>query len=485
MSGPNSSGIKRGTNPESTTTSTKNAPKKQRTDSGKPLMQRSITSYLVKKQPDSTEPITRVEPARRGSITSYFPVQQQKPATPENLPTLIKGGKPGTAEGGAERTRLLVKYQIPDFELHLSERSATFVDATGQPVVTLLTELRNRLEQTSPLLRQKIDQVLATVQKEQAANQQNPANEPSCTRTAQALRDLMTQTQVADLAGLLDLSTVKPMPEQNVEMKIEVPAHLRSNPVLRQRFRSEVERQWRNQQEAVNDLTLQNWLIRTDLFKHSQAGNVDWSDLGERPDYYVNRVNEFLINRLEAEGTASGSKDLGYKEALQNLKNARGKPGQIRKLLAGSVTSSLNQYYGGRSNTQTAWARAHAEDFDRLLEEHSGPGGMWEGLAVTTKNLQPLHNPDQVFGGNRDMPADPADMLTCVGLGIANEAIGAALGLAPKAGGLSTAVALRERMTQQFGPELWPLQKMNFRFNLKFADTDAYRRDAGSTRNRF
>ncbi|WP_367127465.1 polymorphic toxin type 15 domain-containing protein [Saccharothrix sp. HUAS TT1] len=120
----------------------------------------------------------------------------------------------------------------------------------------------------------------------------------------------------------------------------------------------------------------------------------------------------------------------------------------------------------GRSNSQGGWRRVNLDKLaaavEAMRDDWSGllppvdPGNPLAGLAA-------LHNPDQVAGGVRDLPAKPEDITDHIGPGVVNSALGATWGLRDQKDltAPTTANLLEEVIRDRHPEATWPLLVMN------------------------
>jgi len=241
-------------------------------------------------------------------------------------------------------------------------------------------------------------------------------------------------------------------------------------------------RQLRIQLSLLNGQRLDDWFVKLDLFDAPKE-LVQWGNwLDRRPPGYLARLHDELLRRaLDELGRTSlhgnaADRRLRLRVAVDLIRKAQS-PQEILALLS-SLGEEWSRDLIGRSNSQTDWKDKHSSEIERLFEKNVTVGDTWKGLADPTnwRTLAPLHNPDQVAGGERHLPSHPQNFADYVGPSPVNSAIGRAWGL-PKTDYdevLDTRVPvehnrmqqLRAEMLREYPPACWPLFTTRFSVEL-------------------
>jgi len=296
-----------------------------------------------------------------------------------------------------------------------------------------------------------------------------------------------------------------------------------------EQYNAEVQRQATIQQKYLNQLSMDDWMLNRDLFNIRVAGRRD-AILSNRSASYLSAIQDALLERNAEIGEKMGNRgnikakkermgmanrQLGQKLMQQSGNNVldflmnrakaihvirQRKPfdpsiqpeeQSIRKelldLLAGlqeldvlddngeKTTKQLVSDLVGRSNSQGKWKKSNEKDLLQVVHEMQLK---WNGLFPNRGNddamrgLAILHNPDQVAGGERDIPENAEDLSEFLGPGIVNSALGATWGL-QEAGNedeRNTAQRLYEEIFANYPEECWPLFQMNVRLLLEIVE---------------
>jgi hypothetical protein len=276
---------------------------------------------------------------------------------------------------------------------------------------------------------------------------------------------------------------------------------------------SEVNRQARLQQLAINGMSLEQWMINRDTFnlkvtdrreriiEHRSASYlgaladtmlVRNADLGDKRAFGGKRKrmadnNEQLSKLVPATDALDYLMKRTQKVHDTRTGGTRFDPSvipdadEVTELLTGvldavadngamdedgvPITSMQAKDLVGRSNTQTGWRR---DQEGQLVHAAAELRDKWTGLIPPKLDspltgLAALHNPDQVAGGERDLPDAPEDLTHHIGPAVVNSALGATWGLPDSdyPQDLPTAQYLEEAIRARYPEESWPLLLMN------------------------
>ena len=140
----------------------------------------------------------------------------------------------------------------------------------------------------------------------------------------------------------------------------------------------------------------------------------------------------------------------------QRLEVGRDAEGELK-------TQAVIKDLTGRADSQGRWRNARVEDMGNAIAPLLAG---WQGLRSTDEGLTGLailHNPDQVAGGEREIPEDVDDLTPYIGPGIVNSALGATWGLPEEGGdGTTTMQQLTARVQDLYPEAAWPLYTTNF-----------------------
>ncbi|BCJ39974.1 hypothetical protein GCM10010168_28330 [Actinoplanes ianthinogenes] len=408
-------------------------------------------------------------------------------------PTTIRPTAPDVAMDDAdEDTVARVLDPVPqsvfvDLLLQQDRETGTFVDGDGTPVKSLLAEKRGEVLPLGRDVVELFEEAGESISSEEDVNilrvQQGRPKEKQA--TLDAFLGLKTRTRAKSLA---ELGKVQPMPLKTVDIRIAVPKKYAKDKALTKRWKAELDRQLAIQERELNNKPLDEWFIATDLFQ-AWKEEVNWSDWPKkRPDGYLLKLHQVLLQRAFEEEALAGSRGLGpekgrrLRAAIAALKKVEDDPAAIRSLLVSFDLQEEGRQWAkdilGRSNSQTGWRKKNRKLFTDLLETNTAEGGIWEGLADSAKQLATLHNPDQVAGGQRRLPKNPADPSDYIGLSTVNRTIGAIWGLPPTAydpeldarvaTGPNLVDSLRSQVMDTHDPKSWALFTTNFKVNVTY-----------------
>ncbi|WP_103352505.1 polymorphic toxin type 15 domain-containing protein [Amycolatopsis sp. CA-128772] len=274
-------------------------------------------------------------------------------------------------------------------------------------------------------------------------------------------------------------------PVKDIEFTVRVPPHFRKDPALENRFREETRRQLKIQLLRLNGQRLDRWFVKLDLFgaPKEESRLLDWTR--QRTPAHLNKVHRELYRRAheERERVSLQHRAEDRRARLGEASKRLTQVSSPRELVA--LLSSLEEDWArdlvGRSNSQSRWKEDHRAEIERLFARHARAGGAWEGLARSWRSLAPLHNPDQVAGGDRHLPRHPDRIAGYVGPGVVNSALGAGWGLPketvvdertelPVVTVPSRMVQLREQMLREYPPASWALLTTRFRVVVTWAE---------------
>jgi len=293
-------------------------------------------------------------------------------------------------------------------------------------------------------------------------------------------------------------------------------------------FKAEVLRQVLIQQERLNEMRMDRWFMNRDLFNlrvHDRRGPL----LENRsPGYQSALIDELhlrgaryletlgsrgrIANKKQRLGTVS--RDLfaqtSGKDSLERLSARESELHAIRKgrpfdpdlvlddeaereirehlleLLERTQETGRQDEEGnaqtedvvrdlvGRSNDQGTWRKAKSAEVVNAIKPMAPK---WAGLypgrpEAPLRGLAVLHSPDQVAGGEREIPRDAQDLTEYIGPSIVNSALGATWGLpvASEGGVLAPlATRLEHKLLKHFPEESWPLWKLNLVLEVLFS----------------
>jgi hypothetical protein len=314
---------------------------------------------------------------------------------------------------------------------------------------------------------------------EDAAREFSGLVQQSNSATLKALDRLRDQLRTPNFA---QLGVLRPMPKKTIVLRIRIPAKYRLDQEVLGRFEAELVRQLKIQLRLLNGQRLDNWFVKLDLFDAPKE-LVQWSNwLNLRPTGYLAKLYAELLRRAQDErdrtsmhGNAAARRQR-LDRAVILIRKAQS-PDEVATLL-GSLDAEWARDLVGRSNSQTDWKTKHRGAIEKLFTQHVTIGTTWRGLAdpLNWRSLAPLHNPDQVAGGERHLPSSPQNIADYVGPNPVNSAIGRAWGL-PKTEydeELDMRVPvepnrmqqLRAEMLHEYPPVCWALFTTRFSFEL-------------------
>lgn len=316
-----------------------------------------------------------------------------------------------------------------------------------------------------------------------------------------------------------------PMPPMNVPFPVFLPTNAEMakygvrgtfNP---QNYRAEAKRQAAAQQAGLNGQRLDQWFTRLDLFnlKHEsrragilsrrsgsyvtalaeemrarnaqvhekmgtrgnlrakkvRIGNVRKAML--RPEDRANALS-MLMNQERRERTARRGpprfdprRTIDAEERRRALEELLGQQLEVGVDDEGEMkTQAVVKDLTGRSDAQSKWRNAREDELEREIAPLLP---RWKGLRSTDEGLTGLailHNPDQVAGGEREIPEDVDDLKPYIGPGIVNSALGGTWGLPEQGGDDTTTIQnLTARVQALFPEAAWPLYTTHFRLRVE------------------
>lgn len=337
------------------------------------------------------------------------------------------------------------------------------------------------------------------------------------TAVGEQLRRLAEGLRITSLAQARQVRHMEPV---YLPFQVFWPSKTEQNRIAgfdRDAFRTEVHRQAALQQRGLNAMTLDHWMVNRDTFnlkvperQERIIDNRSASHLRSLADTMLVRnddIGQHMSNRGNTQnkrmriafGNQQFDRRFTPKDALDALmrhshevRNAR--QGRVfnpdERLDAAEVTEELHallrqmQRTGrldegdqpittamvkdlvGRSNSQSKWKKLNETELKRGVRALRAE---WAGLLPPASTDEPLsglaalHNPDQVAGGERDLPKHPGDVTDHIGPGVVNSALGATWGLpdaaSPNLGAL--AQQLENILLKRYPEESWPLMRMN------------------------
>jgi hypothetical protein len=218
------------------------------------------------------------------------------------------------------------------------------------------------------------------------------------------------------------------------------------------KFIAEMVAQLRQQENGMNDLSIDDWVVNRETFSptqhlnviHNSAKQAVLEKLKERCTEGLPRA-QARLTRLQAKKTeldaalqtlqAAGANPTQLKEAMKKAKEAakdvastqaeiQGYIDAISEIATGQAGGAVDptklQGPGGREDGQSAWADKHRkakEAIIRLIQQNDPLVADWTGIVKETGDLAVLHDPDQIAGGHGDIdplpvvkePTDPND----------------------------------------------------------------------------
>lgn len=326
------------------------------------------------------------------------------------------------------------------------------------------------------------------------------------------------------LQSLDEATRVRFMPQQRLEFKVFLPTveAMRkymgdSAAFLRDQYEKEVMRQVSIQLKYLNEMRLDEWMLHRDLFNirvpdrrgpifekrstsHKQSvldalllRNVDVAEQMKmsgntgKKKQRVSGVNNKLAAMIKSKPGDAFDYMMKRRDRVDELgKGRKFDPAEelSEEDILDLLTKTLETVYStgtiseegevitraivadlvGRANPQSKWKKLNLE---WLTATAVAMYKEWSGLLPRTddplKGLAILHNPDQVAGGERELPEleEDADISDFLGPGIVNGAIGAAWGLSEVEGSVNNAQRLENMLAKGFPEACWPLLRMN------------------------
>lgn len=389
----------------------------------------------------------------------------------------------------ADEPALVNEFPTPFPDLMLYQRNdkfpfCYFTNNKGAALADLLDRIRDHLPGDATDAASLIGAAIREMQDEEDDNEETARShhafvDQSKASTLAALERLKTQLCTPTFG---QLGVIQPMPPKQITLKVRIPARYREEPVLG-RFKAELTRQLQIQLNLLNGQPMDRWFIKLDLFDAPKE-QFNWSNwLAKRPTGYLTKLWAELLYRVQDEK--------GRTSMHGNARPRRQRLDEAEKMIRAAQTdqdvmkllSTLDGEWAkdlvGRSNAQTKWKDDHSGDIQKLFTKNVVTGDTWRGLANPEdwRTLAPLHNPDQVAGGERHLPTSPTNIADYIGPRPVNSAIGRAWGLPPTEYDevLDTNVAtepnrmqqLRREMLTEFPPACWALFTTNFTMTVE------------------
>ncbi|MGA8112513.1 MAG: polymorphic toxin type 15 domain-containing protein [Actinocatenispora sp.] len=367
-----------------------------------------------------------------------------------------------------------------------TEPDCHFTDEHGVSLVSRLKYLSDTLSGLAPDAASVVNEAVSAIEDEEDLNEETAQKHGAVLEQSNedTLRALLTLRQKLLTDRFADLGVPRPMPVRTIVLTVKIPTRCAAPPALRGRFLTELQRQGQLQLALMNGQPLDQWFLKLDLFDGPKE-EVQWTDwLSRRPVSYVEKLYLELFRRAQEEldrtslhGNAQ-PKRLRLMEAVNRIRRANTVGDAI------SLLSTLDDPWArdlvGRSNAQTSWKADHKSAILRQLAVDGAAGGAWEGLVEVGnwKSVAPLHNPDQVAGGERHLPPHPQNVRDWIGPHAVNSALGRAWGLPEElvydevldariVAVPSQMKQLRADMHAQYPPACWPLFTTNFQFQFR------------------
>lgn len=358
-----------------------------------------------------------------------------------------------------------------------------FVDEHGVALTSRLEHLSDTLSAFAPDAASVVNEAISLIEDEEELNEENAETHGGLTEQSNedTLAALLSLQQKLRTDRFADLGVPRPMPAKVIALTVKVPA--KYDPATRDRFVEELRRQSQLQLGLLNGQPLDGWFLKLDLFDGPKE-EVQWTDwLSRRPASYVEKLYRELFRRAQEE-LARTSLHHAAQEKRHRLMNTVEKIRRANTVGdAIPLLSSLDEPWArdlvGRSNAQTSWKATHKDAILRQLKIDGVPGGAWEGLVdvANWRSVAPLHNPDQVAGGERHLPAHPRDIRDWIGPHPVNSALGRAWGLPEELSYDEVLDAqivtvpsrmrqLRAEMHDLYPPACWPLFTTDFTFRI-------------------
>jgi hypothetical protein len=308
-------------------------------------------------------------------------------------------------------------------------------------------------------------------------------------------------------------SVLHVMPRLNFPFRVFYPPD--SEAVPKAEFDAEVFRQVAIQQKYLNRMTLDQWMFNRDLFnvkvpartegilgnrsvshlrslqdelqlrnakigdkmgtkgnlvaKKQRLGNVNNMMMStihaaSATDYLIKRQKE--IHTIGKGRTYDSKEKLNEQEILALLKTLLSTMYDTGKMDedGGTISAMIVRDLVGRSNEQSKWRQVKQADLEKVA---ASMVKKWQGLypmdnADPLKGLAILHNPDQVAGGERNIPEDLDHLSDALGPSVVNSALGRSWGLQETDSIQPNAATQLEQQILQLFPEAsWPLYQMN------------------------
>ena len=337
-------------------------------------------------------------------------------------------------------------------------------------------------------------------------------------------KGLVELRQALRINSLLRATRCLPMPRTTVPFPVFWPGlgdkgkFLQDTPFSKENYIQEVKRQVEIQEHYLNGIPLDEWIVGLDLFnlKHQERR----PDILSRrsPSYKQSLIDElrrrtigvdesikrrsqkqqrvFLMHGAHFQNQPRSLQPINAFEAITeqaqeqaDLKHHK-RPGPEREIDPKRVdeelgamleteipkardpqkTNAISADMVGRANPQQKWKEEHRQALIAVKKRFSK---QWEGLIPqddlddSLKGLHILHNPDQVAGGERELPRKPEDLADFLGPGIVNSAIGGTWGVPEKEKKQSLMQMLFSHMLNLYPEASWPLYKTNFNLQWK------------------
>jgi Domain of unknown function (DUF4157)/Novel toxin 15 len=218
------------------------------------------------------------------------------------------------------------------------------------------------------------------------------------------------------------------------------------------KFTAEMVRQMRQQEDGLNKLSIDEWVVNREVFSPTQhlneidatAKQAVLDKLHDRCKEGLPRAREALekkqkkkealdaaLKALQSGGAPKDELDKAAKKLAEAGTDVRKVQAEIQGYLdaapeiatgqaGGTMDPTKMQGPGGREDGQTAWADKHRkakEAIMKLITANDPLVSEWTNIVKEVGDLAVLHDPDQIAGGHGDIedlpvvkePTDPSD----------------------------------------------------------------------------
>lgn len=262
-------------------------------------------------------------------------------------------------------------------------------------------------------------------------------------------------------------------------------------------YPEELHRQLALHQAYINNLPLDEWHLRLDLFNATKPERLQ-DILQQRSVGYQESMHDELIDRarfllqsrrksVKKETVELILKDLEAKKKegdlsiLKELTKRVIKPGSDKDI--SFYRALIGRVDTGEAN-QPRWAKPGSQSRDRFVAamKKGWDKAMYQKVVMikktrkkeTRENIAVLHKPDQVAGGERFLPeVEPKNIEKFIGSGTVNSDIGSAWGgkfQGKTKVGAGAAELLRAHMLKTYPEASWAVLLTNFKLVIRWSD---------------